>query len=186
VSELGADRPRSYRGGLMAQGKRAEEAVLRWLRGRPGVASVADVRDQEGFQRLDVDFVVTTTDGRSVLVEAKSDERLSQTPVILFEMLRVNHSAPPDRACVLGWSARTPASTLIYFSASQHRVFVTQTAALRKAFQRYTKDARDKVQLRWIATDAGKSTLAALLPWDAVKGCFEVHDLPQEGAHGNL
>lgn len=168
---------RSYDGDYMKDGKRAEGICLAFIRKQPSVLRIEDTRDLRVLREADVDCVMHLMDGRIHLAEIKSDRHLGITGNVLFEVLRVNHTAPADRACTLGWTARSPARWLMYYAPAQQRMYVGEFAALRKAFQAYTQEIRQAVRLDWVNTDSIKSTLNVLIPWNYCKDVFRIYDV---------
>lgn len=187
---------RSYAGGMMEKGKTGEQVVLTWLRARPHVLEVDDLRELRPMQKADVDACIYTRDGLNALCEIKLDRHLGKGGNVLFEIMRVNHTAPPDRACTLGWSMRSPATWLLYYAPKESSVYVFRFAAFRAAFQNWT-DARRRQEssgnvqigafnMRWINTDKIKSTLALLIPLDAFPQgsytAFDVREFEQQSS----
>ena len=94
----GADKARSYSGDYMAAGKKAEEIVMRYLQSKPYIIGLNDFRELRAVQEADVDIAIKTIDGRVTLAEIKSDWHLGVSGNVLFEVLRINHTAPPERS----------------------------------------------------------------------------------------
>lgn len=163
-----AERKRSYSGDYMAAGKRAEEVVLAWLTKRPWVIGVADLRDLRVMQEADCDCSVSLLDGRITLAEIKSDRHLGSSGNFLFESLRLNHTAPPDRAVTLGWSARTPARLLLYYAPQPNSVHLISTDDFRRSLQQYTDKCRKSSRISYVETDKIKSTINILIPAEYV------------------
>lgn len=165
----GADKARSYSGDYMAAGKKAEEIVMRYLQTNPYIIGINDFRQLRAIQEADVDIAIKTIDGRVTLAEIKSDWHLGVSGNVLFEVLRINHTAPPDRSGTLGWSCRTPANYILYYAPQVHKIYKFKTCDLRAAFQRYTEEARKGTDIRkWVSvvkTDEIKTTINVLIPW---------------------
>jgi hypothetical protein len=159
-----AHRQRSYNSGYMAAGKKAEEVVLQWLQTRPWVLGLEDLRSLRVMQEADCDCSISLTDGRVTIGEIKSDRHLGVSSNFLFEVLRINHTAPPDRAVTLGWSARTPARVILYYAPSVNKIYVIQTDDFRRAAQKYTADSRRGTRIDYVETDKIKSTINILIP----------------------
>lgn len=184
-SRPSASRPRSYDGGYMEFGKRAEEAVLEFLRRRPGVLGVDDLRDLRPMQKADVDCSIETADGRSTLAEIKGDKHLGKSGNVLFEALRINHTAPPHRAVTLGWSARSPATYFLYYAPNATRgesIYQCRADALRQHVQRYTRRVRKQTRIDYVETDGIKSTVNLLIPLDECQSIFQIYDLRLSGS----
>lgn len=180
VTTTGATKARSYSGDYMQVGKRAESIVLAFLQQRPDVIGVSDYRDLKPVQEADIDFGIQLRDGLVALAEVKSDRHLNPPyGNVLFEVLRINHTCTPERACVLGWAARTPAQYLMYYAPQQERIYITQFHALRRAFQNYTGDTRKGMRLSVVETDAIKTTVNVLIPWGYCAGIFTAYDVAE-------
>jgi hypothetical protein len=173
----GADKPRSYNGDYMVDGKLAEEKVLEFLKRQPQVIGVDDWRDLRIVHEADVDCAIKTRDGVITLGEIKSDSHLGQSGNILFEILRINHTCQHERAGTLGWSLRSPATFFLYYAPAVKKLYVCRADSLRGVFQSYTRKARQNVKTIWVNTDEIKSTLSVLLPWEVCKDIFKVYDL---------
>lgn len=173
----GADKPRSYNGDYMADGKKAEEIVMNFLRQQPDVIGVDDWSNLQIVHEADVDCAIKTRDGLVTLGEIKSDSHLGQSGNVLFEILRINHTCQHEKAGTLGWSLRSPATFFLYYAPSVARIYICRANSLRKVFQSYTRQARQSVNTIWVNTDSIKSTLNVLLPWEVCKGVFKVYNL---------
>ena len=172
----GADKPRSYNGDYMEAGRVAEEVCMAFIRSNPKVVKLEDTRDLRVMREADVDCAIHLYNGRCLLAEIKSDKHLGVTGNVLFEVLRINHTCKPETACVLGWSARSPAQWLLYYAPSVQRIYLGDFRDFRAAFQAYTKAARRGTRLDYVETDAIKSTVNVLIPWEHCKDVFKVYD----------
>ena len=177
MATTGATKDRSYSGDYMKEGIAAQEIVLDFLRKRPDVIGVDDLSELKVMQEADVDCMIKTSDGLVTLAEIKSDKHIGVSGNILFEVLRINHTAQPDHCVTLGWSARTPAKYLIYFSPVLNKIFVISSNELRSAMQRYTKDSRKRTNINYVETDSIKSTVNILIPQRYCK--FSIFDLDE-------
>lgn len=173
----GADKQRSYSGDYKRAGQHAEEIVLAFLRERPDIIGVDDLRDLRVMRETDVDCTIKTADGRVTLAEIKSDAHLGVSGNVLFEVLRINHTCISERACTLGWAARSPATYFLYYAPMVNSIYQCRAGALRTVFQHYSRQQRSKTVLHWVDTDAIKSTLNALIPWSWCKSIFTIHQL---------
>jgi len=166
---------RSYNGHYMKAGQAAEARVLGWLEVHSGVIGVEDLRGLRQMREADVDCSVQLVDGRMVLAEIKSDWHLGVSGNVLFETLRINHTAPPDRAVTLGWSARTPARWILYYAPQKDCIYQISTDDLRSGLQAYTSELRSRSRLSYVETDRIKSTVNVLIPERFV--AHRVHEL---------
>lgn len=175
----GAMNGRSYDGAMMAKGKEGENIVWRWLQDHPSVIGVDDFRDLRAMQRADVDFGIYYTDGTVALAEIKSDRWLCMGGNVTFEFMRIYHTARPDKACILGWTARTPAEFVMFYASKEEHVYVFTSTALRRVMQKFTQNRRPqlsewlsalpRMNMNWISTDATKSTLCFFIPLSEFK-----------------
>lgn len=171
----GADKQRSYTGDYMHEGVVAQNIVLEFLRKRPDVIGVEDMSSLKIMQDADVDCMIKTRDGLVTLAEIKSDRHIGISGNVLFEVLRINHTANQDHCLTLGWSARTPAKFLIYYSPDLHKIFIISSNDLRSAMQKYTLENRKHTNISYVETDAIKSTINILIPQRYCK--FTIFDL---------
>lgn len=184
----GARNGRSYNGAMMDKGKFGENVIMRWLQDFPDVLEVEDYRQLKPLQKADVDCAIYFVEGDVLLAEIKSDKNLKFGGNVTFEYLRVNHTAPPERACTLGWTARTPAKWVLFYAPSEGYVYRFHTDVMRSVFQSYTRDMRPthggwfsslpELKMYWVSTDSIKSTLICCLPLELfpVKSvrCYDV------------
>jgi len=119
----GAIAQRSYSGHYMKVGQEAETRIMEWLTGNPHILKIDDLRQFRALREADVDTSIHLTDGRIVLAEIKSDWHLGTSGNVLFEILRINHTAQTDRCVTLGWSARSPAKWLLYYAPQFKSVY---------------------------------------------------------------
>ncbi|PLS85490.1 MAG: hypothetical protein CYG60_12295 [Actinobacteria bacterium] len=180
--EPSAARGRSYDGEYMRVGKEGEMLAFEFLRSRPDIALVTDVREQESYQHRDIDFVVRTTRGQTVNVEVKRDIHLGTSGNVLFELARIYHTAHPNFCVKLGWSVRSGADIFLFYAPSTEEMYLCGAKRFRKALQDYTYHARQRTQLRLIPTDAIKSTLNVLVPWEDCEDIFKVYSMREETA----
>jgi len=173
----GANKQRSYSGDYMAAGKKAEEIVMKFLVDRPYIIGVNDFRQLKAIQEADVDIAIKTIDGRVTLAEIKSDWHLGVSGNVIFEVLRINHTAPADRCLTLGWSGRTPATYILYYAPQVNKIYQFRTDELRVAFQQYTKNARKESNVNIVVTDAIKTTVNVLIPWNYCQNIARIYDV---------
>lgn len=174
-----ASRSRSYNGGYMEAGKLAEGIVLNWLNARPWVIGTEDLRSLRVMREADVDCSISLSDGRITLAEIKSDRHLGRSGNYVFECLRINHTAPPQSAVTLGWSARSPARLLLLYAPSVNQIHVVSMDDFRTATQAYTREARQRSRVNYVPTDVIKSTVNILVPAKYVQNSesFRVYEL---------
>ena len=179
LTETGIHKERSYDGDYMKVGKTGEAIVAAWLRQRAHVASVTDLSNLPTWQDLDVDLRVLLHSGKSFLAEVKTDQHLGKSGNVLFEILRIYHTADARYCAKSGWSIRTMAEWIFYYAPSVEQLYTFKTMDLRGAFQRYTHEARQQTRQIWVNTDRIKSTLNVLIPFEEY--CADIctiHNMP--------
>lgn len=165
----------------MVAGRKAEEIILTWLAAQPWIVGVEDLRPFRPLREADVDCSLALSDGRVTLAELKSDRHLGRSGKYLFEVLRLNHTAPSDRAVTLGWSARSPARWLLFYAPYKHEIHQILMDEYRNAVQTYTGEVRGRTEFSYVPTDRIKSTVNILVPSKYVTGkpSYRLHALPQ-------
>lgn len=176
-AETGSDKPRTYNGDYMELGKLGEGQVLRWLQSNTQVIGVDDLRDLRPMQTADVDCSIHLTDGRVHLAEIKTDSWLGKSDNMIFEVLRINHTAAPDLSCVLGWSAKSPARWIIWYAPAVNSIYLISSDDFRKAMQAYTNDNRASITMDYTPTDKIKSTVSILVPSRYWKSYTKIYKL---------
>lgn len=163
-----SDNQRSYNGHYMDVGRNAEELVMSWLSKFPKVIGVEDLRSLRQMREADVDVSVSLYDGRVALAEIKSDYHLGVSGNVLFEILRLNHTCETSRACTLGWSARSPATWVLFYAPQVKRIYRIAFSEYRSGLQAYTKEKDPKVIIT--RTDNIKTTVNILIPEHYING----------------
>lgn len=169
-------RDRSYGSGYMKLGKIGEEKVIDWLKRRPNVIECEDLRELRPMQKADVDLAVYTTDGNTALIEVKTCRHLGKSGNVLFEVLRINHTCDPAFSVGLGWSARSPATFLIYYAITVDQIWIAKFAEFKKCFQEYSMKIRKAMRLDIVPTDNIKTTINVLVPEAEIK-CFRKYSI---------
>ena len=163
-----ASRPRSYSGGYMQAGKTAEAIFLDFLWSHKETIYVEDVRSQKQWQECDVDFRVLRNGSDNWLdVEGKHDRRLDRSGYWLFELFRVNHTAPANRLFVDGWSVRSAASHLLFYAPFTNRIHSIRVRDYRLACSNAVRLKLCRYDL--VPTDTIKTTVNAYFPEEFVQ-----------------
>lgn len=170
-------REKSYSGDYMQAGEETERIIAEWLKSRDGISRVDDLRKDRVMQQADVDFAVHLKSGHVWLIEAKSDKHLGISQNVLFEILRIYHTAPPEYCAGLGWAAKSPATHVIYHAPSVSKLYVFEMKKLRAAFQSYTGEARKRINLNIVETDKAKTTVNVLIPMKYCEGSYREYEL---------
>ena len=148
----------------MVNGEAAERIVFEFLSKQPIVESVTDTRNVKSWQDVEIDCIVKFKDGHTMWAEIKSDKHLGKSGNILFEVLRINHTADLKHAATLGWSARSRATHFLYYAPSVDKIYCITVTDLRNAMQAYTRNERARTNLNFVPTDDIKSTVNILIP----------------------
>jgi hypothetical protein len=176
-------RPHDYDNGDYAKkGKNGEETVIRFLMEHSDILSCDDLRDVRQMRWYDVDICIRTADGLNLLAEIKTDDYLGVSGNVLFETLRLNLTAPPERSVVLGWAPRSPARYLLYLAPKVSKLYSCRFDDLRTALQRYLLDAKQKgftPETKYINTSLDVTTQNILIPMTYCADVFTIYDLPQ-------
>jgi hypothetical protein len=159
---------KSYSGQLMQKGKSGEEIVLDWLRKNSFTKEIIDMREFRISQRLDVDCGIETLEGALVLAEIKTDYNLGRTNNFLFEAFRINHFTDADKVFYLGWTFRSPAKYLLYYSPNENVIYRFSFKDIRETIARYI--ANNRPQINITPTDEQKTTFNILMPQAIFKG----------------
>ena len=159
--EPGASNERSYSGHYMEAGRKAEEIVMKWLSSHPHIISVSDLRELRPMREADVDVSLCLYDGRVALAEIKSDYHLGKSGNVIFEVLRINHTCGTDHSCTLGWSARSPATWLLFYAPQVASIYRISFSDYRKGMQEAT---REEPKINIVRTDRIKTTINILIP----------------------
>lgn len=174
----GADKSRSYSGDYMAAGRASEELVLSWLVAKTNVVKLRDVSDHPEYQDKDVDLLVWLEGApRELRCEVKRDEHLGQSGNVLFEFARIYHTTDPGLSVQLGWSVYSWADIFIYHAAATQQLWLCRADDLRRAFQRYSEEARRRIRFNPVATDRIKTTINVLIPEKYCKSVFTIYDV---------
>lgn len=147
---------------LMEIGDAAEAVAVAFLRALPHVRQVRDVTRDATWQAREIDLRVEDARGAWHGIEVKSDRHIARTGNVLFELVRVHHSAPV--CAYLGWGVFSQAAWLFVWCPPAERLYTFNVTALREAFQRHTAAERSKLRLSVVPTDARRTTINVLVP----------------------
>jgi hypothetical protein len=157
----------------MAVGEHAEKIIKDWL--ERSDFTIVDCRCDKEYQEKEIDYKIVVND-TFVTAEIKSDYHLGETDNVLFEVLRINHTASPEHAMKIGWSARTEADRLLFYAPQSNKIYKISTDDYRKTMQEYTEEVRAETSITFVETDNIKSTINFLIPMEYFKDRFEVFD----------
>ena len=176
--------PNNYTTGEMAEkGRKGEEIVIGWLENSKQVKEVIGVTNEKLMQRVDVDVAVRLEDGRTILAEIKSDKNLKDADQgnMLFELQRVYTTATPNHCSTLGWSVRTPAEYIIWYSEKIKKIIVVKTVEYRAAFQEYMKEAGRTPRYSTITTKIDWcSTINVIFGKEYLRNRFSIYELTEQ------
>lgn len=169
-----------WNGELMKKGREAEKKVIDWLRSlKDSVKEVIDVREWRVTRKLDVDCFIETIDGKIRLAEIKYDQSLGKSNNFLFEFMRINHFVFADAVFYLGWTFRSPAKYLLYYSPYENSVYKFTFGDVRTQIGKYVSDCnkKNKPRIDVIFTDRQKTTFNFLVPKDYFEGLYRKYYL---------
>jgi len=168
ITDYSQRQAKSYSGELMQKGRAGEVVVLEWLKKSPFAKEIIDMREFRISQRIDVDCGIETLDGALLLAEIKTDYNLGKTGNFLFEFFRINHYAKADKVFYLGWTFRSPAKYLLYYSPNENIIYHFTFRDIRETIGKYV--AKVKPQIIVVPTDERKTTFNILIPQSVFNG----------------
>ena len=110
----------------MKIGQLGETRIFEYLESRDDVESVIDVTDQRHFQKIDVDYLVKTTDGKEYKVEVKTDTYKSGN--IYYETISSKESD------TIGCFNKTEADFLMYYFINWGYLYIFSMPEYQKWF----------------------------------------------------
>lgn len=90
----------------LKRGDFGEHAIWNYLIKMPNVRSIVDVRDDENFRQMDVDFLIENTKRQFTWVEVKTDYKAHETGNLCYEFSTSGHT---------GCFEKTMAEVMIYY-----------------------------------------------------------------------
>lgn len=90
----------------LKRGAIGERVAWDILNSQPNIRTVLDVRQASMFQNMDVDFLVEKTDREIFLVEVKTDNAISRTGNVVYELTTSGN---------IGCFAKTKAQIVMYY-----------------------------------------------------------------------
>lgn len=129
-------------------GKTGEEIIYWWLYNQGFY--IEDVRDEPGYQKEDVDFIITEQDKRAK-IEVKTD--FYTTGNIFVEL---ESTLGKTRGCLL----KTKSDYIFYFFIKENKLFIIDT----KEFQDYIVENKDRFPKK-IVHNKGYDTLGMTIPY---------------------
>ena len=137
----------------LKEGAYGEHAIWNLFIKLPGVRSVVDVRDDNGFQEKDIDFLIEDTKRQFTPIEVKTDFKAHETGNVVYELSTSNHT---------GCFEKTEAKYIIYFVPGENAAYQIDVKALRTYLHKARPEERQM----------GDSATGFLLP---------IRDLKAEG-----
>jgi len=159
-------RRRSYTmGEATAVEEEAMQALVAYLKARPGTREVQDVRDDEAHRRADVDLLWITGDGagpaRTTRLEIKAD-RWHRTGNFFFETVSNKEKGTPG--CFL----YTEADYLLYYFVTPRTLYVLPMPATRDWFQEHMDQFPERETSTALGGEEGYVTVGRLVPIERV------------------
>ena len=130
------------------KGKVGEEIIYWWLYNQNFY--IEDVRDEPGYQKEDVDFVIFEN-GEQAKIEVKTD--FYTTGNIFVEL---ESTLGKTRGCLL----KTKSDFILYFFIKENKLFIIDT----KEFQDYIVENKDRFPKK-IVRNKGYDTLGITIPY---------------------
>lgn len=129
-------------------GKTGEEIIYWWLYNQGFY--IEDVGDEPGYQKEDVDFIITEQDKRAK-IEVKTD--FYTTGNIFVEL---ESTLGKTRGCLL----KTKSDYIFYFFIKENKLFIIDT----KEFQDYIVENKDRFPKK-VVHNKGYDTLGMTIPY---------------------
>lgn len=104
-----------------------------FLMKQSNVCDVFDVRDDEQFRQMDVDFLVKMTDKSILWAEVKCDTMADRTGNIAYELTTSGH---------IGCLAKTKAQIILYFIVNTQELVIFKIDKLRSLINRMSYERR--------------------------------------------
>lgn len=177
-AQTGTSKKRSYNGDYMEIARNGEKTVIEWVKARPNVLDIEDLRDVRQVHEADIDIGVRLYMGQVCLAEIKTDTYLGESGNVLNEVLRINHTTKHQYAGYLGWTLRSPARWLLFYAPNNKSgpvIYKATFADVRFVLQKYTK--KHKVYFQTTRTDEIKTTYNILIPEEEYENVFEIYKL---------
>ena len=170
----------NYESGEMAEkGKKTECIIRSWLKRNSQVKSLIDVSHDKAFQRLDVDVIATLHDGRQIQIEIKTDYNLLVSGNFLFELQRVYMGAKTRHPSTMGWSVKTPAEYIVWYSPKKQKIVSMLTNNYRRSFMDYMTEIKANPRFHVECTSENCTTINILFPVRFLSD-YVIHDNNQE------
>lgn len=141
--------------GSLKVGSDGEQLIQAFLSTIPSISSVESVSDIEHYQKLDIDFLVTTTSGDVLSYELKTEPTAHHTGNFFYEYIcNVEKDTP---GCFIFsqadyWMTFIPQSGMLYiFPLIQYRKYVLKRAKYNQMINVYNKGKLTRGKLLSIA-----------------------------------
>lgn len=131
-------------------GKSGEDIIFNLLKNDSRTKDVIDVRKEKLFQQMDIDFIQFFKNGKSVLIEVKTDSKAQETGNIAYE-----HTSNINFNTV-GCFEKTSAHLIYYCIPSANEILILNVQKLRE-YVRSHKDNYENVNM-------GDSAMGYLVP----------------------
>ena len=156
--------PEGYNTKYVAVGAVAEKLIIDWLKQNPEVLHVDDLRDLRPMRRADVDCSLILRSGQVGLVEIKSDWHLGVSGNLIFEVTRIYHGKRDPFVFGLGWSAKTPATWILFYAPQKQEIWAIRGEDYRRFVETAIKADPNVVKVRVIPTNENVTTIALIVP----------------------
>ena len=146
----------------LLQGKVGEEIIYWWLKARPSITDIEDVRDSTEYRIQDIDFIVESNN-KTYTLEVKTDYYTTGNIFVELES-----TMGKTQGCAL----KTKSDFILYYFINENKLFIIDT----KEFQLYIDFHRyDFVEK--VVHNRGYDSLGILIPYkilkdDLLPSCF--------------
>lgn len=124
----------------LAYGQSGEDVIFDMLKNDRQTEDVLDVRGEELFQQMDIDFIQFFKNGKSVLIEVKTDSKAQETGNIAYE-----HTSNV-KFNTIGCFEKTSAHLIYYCIPSAKEILILNVQRLRE-YVRCHKDNYENVNM---------------------------------------
>ena len=148
---------------LLLVGQDAESIVMDFLNSFKQITKKDDLRLDKEWQEKDVDYRIETANGE-MLIEVKSDQHIGKSGNVLFELIRLHHTAKSEHCAYIGWSVFSAADRIFVWCPPTRKLYIFKTPDLRRAMQGYTYEQRKSMRIEIVVTDTKRTTINILVP----------------------
>lgn len=117
------------------------------------------------LQDENIDYVVFPPKVEHIYVEAKADRHVHKpNGNFAFELFRVKHTAPLNRAFYPSWGINSRANYLIVYSTETGAIYIVDMPHLRDRANAYIKANRNRTRVEPVYTDEERTSFCVMVP----------------------